>query len=58
MCPFGHDYYNVLPNKILAKAYIENGKKLGMQFTTDELVLNALSGNTYVQYMPFYRLIK
>ncbi|XP_073483025.1 xaa-Arg dipeptidase [Aquarana catesbeiana] len=46
VCPFGHDYYNVLPNKILAKAYIENGKKLGMQFTTDELVLNALSGST------------
>ncbi|KAM5164379.1 xaa-Arg dipeptidase [Mantella aurantiaca] len=46
LCPYGHDYYNVLPNKILEKAYIENGKKLGMQFTTDELVLNALSGST------------
>ncbi|MEE6475797.1 hypothetical protein FKM82_010861 [Ascaphus truei] len=42
----GHDYYNVLPNKTLAKAYLENGKKLGMQFTTDDLVLNGLSGST------------
>ncbi|XP_072264732.1 xaa-Arg dipeptidase [Pyxicephalus adspersus] len=46
LCHSGNDYYNVLPNKVLAKAYIENGKKLGMQFTTDELVLNALSGST------------
>ncbi|XP_073531798.1 xaa-Arg dipeptidase [Phyllobates terribilis] len=41
-----HDYNNVLPNKALAKAYIENGKQLGMQFTSDDLVLNALSGST------------
>ncbi|KAM4694573.1 xaa-Arg dipeptidase [Discoglossus pictus] len=42
----GHDYFNVLPNKALAKAYIENGKKLGMEFTTDDLVLNEPSGST------------
>ncbi|XP_075720293.1 xaa-Arg dipeptidase [Rhinoderma darwinii] len=46
LCSSSHDYYNVLPNKTLAKAYIENGKQLGMQFTTDNLVLNALSGST------------
>ncbi|XP_075058867.1 xaa-Arg dipeptidase [Mixophyes fleayi] len=46
LCPSSHDYYNVLPNKSLAKAYTENGKILGMQFTTDALVLNALSGST------------
>lgn len=46
LCSSSHDYYNVLPNKTLAKAYIENGKQLGMQFSTDDLVLNALSGST------------
>ncbi|XP_068087235.1 xaa-Arg dipeptidase [Hyperolius riggenbachi] len=46
ICPTSHDYTNVLLNKSLAKAYMENGKKLGMQFTTDDLVLNALSGST------------
>ncbi|KAM3932539.1 xaa-Arg dipeptidase [Leptodactylus fuscus] len=46
LCSLSHDYYNVLPNKTLAKAYMENGKQLGMQFTTDEVVLNALSGST------------
>ncbi|KAM9316971.1 xaa-Arg dipeptidase [Gastrophryne carolinensis] len=46
ICPSSHEYYNVLPNKSLAKAYTENGNKLGMQFTTDDLVLNALSGST------------
>ncbi|XP_053316628.1 xaa-Arg dipeptidase [Spea bombifrons] len=42
----GHDYDNVLPNKTLARAYQENGKKLGMQFTTNDMVLNSLSGST------------
>ncbi|XP_069829664.1 xaa-Arg dipeptidase [Dendropsophus ebraccatus] len=46
LCSLSHDYHNVLPNKTLAKAYTENGKQLGMQFTTDDLVLNALSGST------------
>ncbi|XP_056422065.1 xaa-Arg dipeptidase [Hyla sarda] len=46
ICSYSHDYDNVLPNKTLAKAYTENGKQLGMQFTTDDLVLNALSGST------------
>ncbi|XP_044146477.1 peptidase M20 domain-containing protein 2-like [Bufo gargarizans] len=41
-----HDFFNVLPNKTLAKTYIENGKQLGMQFSTNDLVLNALSGST------------
>ncbi|XP_053143345.1 xaa-Arg dipeptidase-like [Hemicordylus capensis] len=40
-----HDYYNVLPNKSLEKAYIENGKKLGMEFISDDN-LNGLSGST------------
>ncbi|KAG9471709.1 hypothetical protein GDO78_013597 [Eleutherodactylus coqui] len=44
LCSSSHDYYNVLPNKTLAQAYIENGKQLGMQFTTNDQVLNALSG--------------
>lgn len=38
-----HDYYNVLPNKSLEKAYIENGKKLGMEFISDDN-LSGLSG--------------
>ncbi|KAM8952986.1 xaa-Arg dipeptidase [Pelodytes ibericus] len=42
----GHDYDNVLPNKTLANTYLENGKKLGMQFTTNDSVLNNLSGST------------
>ncbi|XP_071998072.1 xaa-Arg dipeptidase [Engystomops pustulosus] len=46
LCSLTHDYYNVLPNKTLAKAYTENGKQLGMQFTSNEQVLNALSGST------------
>ncbi|XP_063773041.1 xaa-Arg dipeptidase [Pseudophryne corroboree] len=46
LCPVGNDYFNVLPNKTLVKAFTENGKKLGMQFTSDELVLNALTGST------------
>ncbi|XP_078504408.1 xaa-Arg dipeptidase isoform X2 [Lissotriton helveticus] len=41
-----HDYYNVLPNKTLTKAYTENGRTLGMEFTTDDVVLNAVSGST------------
>ncbi|CAJ0919114.1 unnamed protein product [Ranitomeya imitator] len=47
LCSPSHDYYNVLPNKALAKAYIENGKELGMKFTNDDLVLNALSGKIW-----------
>ncbi|XP_060093015.1 xaa-Arg dipeptidase [Heteronotia binoei] len=40
-----NDYYNVLPNKSLEKAYIDNGKKLGMEFILDDN-LNGLSGST------------
>uniref|UniRef100_A0A8C5MEN0 Peptidase M20 domain-containing protein 2 n=1 Tax=Leptobrachium leishanense TaxID=445787 RepID=A0A8C5MEN0_9ANUR len=46
MSPLSHGYDNVLPNKSLAKSYVENGKRLGMQFTTDEVVLNMVSGST------------
>ncbi|CAK6446773.1 unnamed protein product [Pipistrellus nathusii] len=42
-----HDYYNVLPNKSLWKAYIENGEKLGIEFISeDDPVLNVSSGST------------
>uniref|UniRef100_A0A8C8RST3 Peptidase M20 domain-containing protein 2 n=1 Tax=Pelusios castaneus TaxID=367368 RepID=A0A8C8RST3_9SAUR len=41
-----HDYYNVLQNKSLEETYIENGKKLGMEFVEDEFVLNGTSGST------------
>nr|KAF6363437.1 peptidase M20 domain containing 2 [Pipistrellus kuhlii] len=42
-----HDYYNVLPNKSLWKAYIENGEKLGIEFISeDDAVLNVSSGST------------
>jgi len=40
-----HDYYNVLPNKSLWKAYIENGKKLGIEFISEDAILNGSSGN-------------
>ncbi|XP_054943600.1 xaa-Arg dipeptidase isoform X3 [Physeter macrocephalus] len=41
-----HDYYNVLPNKSLWKAYIENGKKLGIDFISEDAMLNGSSGST------------
>ncbi|KAM6082819.1 xaa-Arg dipeptidase isoform 1-T1 [Chlamydotis macqueenii] len=41
-----NDYYNVLPNKSLQKAYKENGKKLGMEFISEDCILNGLSGST------------
>ncbi|XP_070274200.1 xaa-Arg dipeptidase isoform X2 [Myotis yumanensis] len=42
-----HDYYNVLPNKSLRKAYIENGEKLGIEFISEEdAVLSGSSGST------------
>ncbi|XP_077911137.1 xaa-Arg dipeptidase isoform X2 [Halichoerus grypus] len=41
-----HDYYNVLPNKSLWKAYIENGKKLGIEFISEDAILNGSSGST------------
>ncbi|NXX04288.1 P20D2 protein, partial [Larus smithsonianus] len=41
-----NDYYNVLPNKSLQKAYKENGKKLGIEFISEDSVLNGLSGNS------------
>ncbi|NWS69384.1 P20D2 protein, partial [Crotophaga sulcirostris] len=41
-----NDYYNVLPNKSLQKAYKENGKKLGIEFISDDSILNGLSGST------------
>ncbi|XP_045399966.1 xaa-Arg dipeptidase [Lemur catta] len=41
-----HDYYNVLPNKSLWKAYMENGKKLGIEFISEDTMLSAPSGST------------
>ncbi|XP_009895884.2 xaa-Arg dipeptidase [Dryobates pubescens] len=41
-----NDYYNVLPNKSLQRAYKENGKKLGIEFISDDCILNGLSGST------------
>lgn len=41
-----NDYYNVLPNKSLEKIYKENGKKLGIEFISEDCVLNGLSGST------------
>nr|XP_036869935.1 peptidase M20 domain-containing protein 2 isoform X2 [Manis javanica] len=41
-----HDYYNVLPNKSLWKAYTDNGKKLGIEFISEDAVLNGPSGST------------
>uniref|UniRef100_A0A8C6VEA8 Peptidase M20 domain-containing protein 2 n=1 Tax=Naja naja TaxID=35670 RepID=A0A8C6VEA8_NAJNA len=39
------DFYNVLPNKTLQKMYKENGKKLGIDFISDDS-LNDLTGST------------
>ncbi|NXS52799.1 P20D2 protein, partial [Brachypteracias leptosomus] len=41
-----NDYYNVLPNKSLQRAYKENGKKLGIEFISEDSILNGLSGNS------------
>ncbi|XP_030908593.2 xaa-Arg dipeptidase [Melopsittacus undulatus] len=41
-----NDYYNVLPNKSLQKVYKENGKKLGIEFISEDCILNGLSGST------------
>ncbi|XP_065487770.1 xaa-Arg dipeptidase isoform X2 [Caloenas nicobarica] len=41
-----NDYYNVLPNKTLQKVYKENGKKLGIEFISEDSILNGLSGST------------
>ncbi|XP_069866844.1 xaa-Arg dipeptidase isoform X2 [Dipodomys merriami] len=41
-----HDYYNVLPNKSLWKAYMENGEKLGIEFISEDAMLNSPSGST------------
>ncbi|XP_064145023.1 xaa-Arg dipeptidase [Loxodonta africana] len=41
-----HDYYNVLPNKSLWKAYMENGEKLGIEFISEDVMLNTPSGST------------
>ncbi|KAF3831758.1 hypothetical protein GH733_000570 [Mirounga leonina] len=45
-----HDYYNVLPNKSLWKAYIENGKKLGIEFISEDAMLNGSSGSQEAQF--------
>uniref|UniRef100_A0A670YJU4 Peptidase M20 domain-containing protein 2 n=1 Tax=Pseudonaja textilis TaxID=8673 RepID=A0A670YJU4_PSETE len=43
------DFYNVLPNKTLQKIYKENGKKLGMDFISDDS-LNDLTGSEEAQF--------
>ncbi|XP_039199040.1 peptidase M20 domain-containing protein 2 [Crotalus tigris] len=40
-----NDFYNVLPNKTLQKNYKENGKKLGIDFISNDN-LNELTGST------------
>lgn len=40
-----HDYYNVLPNKSLWKTYVENGKKLGIDFISEDAMFSGPSGN-------------
>ncbi|XP_073077089.1 xaa-Arg dipeptidase isoform X2 [Manis javanica] len=45
-----HDYYNVLPNKSLWKAYTDNGKKLGIEFISEDAVLNGPSGSQEAQF--------
>lgn len=46
-----NDYYNVLPNKSLEKIYKENGKKLGIEFISEDCVLNGLSGNLIYSFV-------
>ncbi|XP_044532346.1 peptidase M20 domain-containing protein 2 isoform X1 [Gracilinanus agilis] len=41
-----HDYYNVLPNKSLWKVYIDNGKKLGIEFISSDSMSNVPAGST------------
>ncbi|XP_053458122.1 LOW QUALITY PROTEIN: xaa-Arg dipeptidase-like [Nycticebus coucang] len=41
-----HDYYNVLPNKRLWKAYVENGEKLGIEFISEDTISSGPSGST------------
>ncbi|KAG9336273.1 hypothetical protein JZ751_002620 [Albula glossodonta] len=41
-----HEYHNILRNTTLDQLYEENGRTLGMQFTTDQNVLNTPSGST------------
>ncbi|XP_047413459.1 xaa-Arg dipeptidase isoform X2 [Sciurus carolinensis] len=45
-----HDYYNVLPNKSLWKAYMENGEKLGIEFISEDAMLNGPSGSQEAQF--------
>ncbi|XP_036398799.1 peptidase M20 domain-containing protein 2-like [Megalops cyprinoides] len=41
-----HEYHNILRNLTLDQLYEANGKALGMEFTTDQTVLNTPSGST------------
>ncbi|XP_010881122.2 peptidase M20 domain-containing protein 2 isoform X2 [Esox lucius] len=41
-----NEYHNVLQNPTLLRLYEQNGKALGMEFTTDEEVLSNPSGST------------
>ncbi|XP_043922961.1 peptidase M20 domain-containing protein 2-like [Protopterus annectens] len=39
-------FYNIRPNKTLEKLYMENGKQLGIEFTTDKSTLKSLTAST------------
>lgn len=40
-----YDYYNVFFNKSLWKVYVENGKKLGIEFILEDVMLKGFLGN-------------
>lgn len=55
-----NDFYNVLPNKTLQKIYKENGKKLGIDFISDDN-LNELTGKyitPFLKYNLYWRIFK
>lgn len=39
-----YDYYNVFFNKSLWKVYMENGRKLGIEFILEDIMLNGFLG--------------
>ncbi|XP_023666032.2 xaa-Arg dipeptidase [Paramormyrops kingsleyae] len=41
-----HEYHSILRNTTLDRLYEENGRALGVQFTTDQEVLSSSSGST------------
>lgn len=41
-----HEYHSILRNTTLDRLYEENGRALGVQFTTDQEVLSSSSGES------------